>query len=311
MTSNPNTLPILCSICNVPTNVITDQILRELICTKCGSVLKDGLQDVNLQLNFSNHDDMYLKGRNGVGGGEGIPTSLAKHDKGLYTIIGKTDRDASGQEIKVEMKNRINRWRTWDARSQIRSVKEKNLSFAFIQLRKLKDEFSLPDSIIEKTAYIYRKIQERRLAKGISIKVVISIACYIACRELEIPRTLKEIAEISNTDEKKLFTFYKKAIIELDLKVPQANPLKMIVKIANICKISEKTKRYAINIMNEILKKELFTSKDPMGLAGAIVYMACKKYGENVIQYQIANATGITVVTLRNNLKFIRSCLKY
>ena len=62
--------------------------------------------------------------------------------------------------------------------------------------------------------------------------------------------------------------------------------------------------------MNDILKKKLFTGKDPMGLAGAIVYLTCKRNGEKIIQYQIANATGITLVTLRKNLKFIEMYLQ-
>jgi transcription initiation factor TFIIIB Brf1 subunit/transcription initiation factor TFIIB len=62
--------------------------------------------------------------------------------------------------------------------------------------------------------------------------------------------------------------------------------------------------------MNNFINKKLSTCKDPTGLAGAIVYMACKRNGEHTIQYQIANATGITIVTLRNNLRFLEEYLK-
>ena len=48
----------------------------------------------------------------------GAPTSLAKYDRGLSTVIGKIDKDASGRQIDLAMKSRIGRWRTWDARSQ-------------------------------------------------------------------------------------------------------------------------------------------------------------------------------------------------
>ena len=44
-----------------------------------------------------------------------------------------------------------------------------------------------------------------------------------------------------------------------------------------------------------------------MSLTGAIVYMACKKNGEHIIQYQIANATGVTLVTLRKNLRLLET----
>jgi transcription initiation factor TFIIIB Brf1 subunit/transcription initiation factor TFIIB len=33
----------------------------------------------------------------------GVSTSLSRHDMGLATIIGKTDRDASGHKIDIAM----------------------------------------------------------------------------------------------------------------------------------------------------------------------------------------------------------------
>jgi transcription initiation factor TFIIB len=148
------------------------------------------------------------------------------------------------------------------------------------------------------------------LTNGIPTKLAITAALYVACRELEIPRTLKELAEISDTDENNLSRFYRKMVFELDLRVPPADPLRMTVKIANICKTSEKTKRHALKMMSEIIQKKPFTSKDPMGLAGAAVYMAGKRNGEHIIQFKIANATGVTLVTLRKDLRFIESMLK-
>jgi transcription initiation factor TFIIB len=128
---------------------------------------------------------------------------LSRHDMGLSTVIGKTNRDASGQQIDTKMRNRIGRWRILDIKSQLLKHKARNLFLAFITLQILKDQMGLTDSVIEKAAYVYRKIHERKLAKGISTKLAITTALYIACREMEIPRTLKEISEISNTDEKK------------------------------------------------------------------------------------------------------------
>jgi transcription initiation factor TFIIB len=302
---------VICSLCNKPTNIITDHELLENICMNCGSIIinKDKCHDENTQEDNQNKEISNFKYKT-TSGSHRTDASLTRHDMGLSTVIGKTNRDASGRQIDVEMRNRINRWRTWDTRSQFQHSKEKNLHTAFIHLQKLKDKLSLPDSVIEKAAYIYRKIQEKKLANGIQIKLPITVALYISCREMEIPRTLKELAEISNADEKYLSKFYRKVIFELDLKVPQADPLKMILKIANVCKTSEKTKRDAIRLMNEIIKRKLITSKDPMGLAGAIVYMADKINGEHIIQYQIANATGVTLVTIRKNLRFLEECLK-
>jgi len=67
----------------------------------------------------------------------------------------------------------------------------------------------------------------------------------------------------------------------------------------------KKTKRDALKSTSEIIKKKLFVSKDPIGLAVAIVYMAYKKM-VNIFQYQFANSTGIILVTLRKNKILMR-----
>ncbi|MDQ4074416.1 MAG: transcription initiation factor IIB [Thermoproteota archaeon] len=295
---------VLCPLCNKQTSIITDQESGEVICTNCGSVVTDKVQDTRAEWNTFSSEDMQSKVRTGA------PTTLARHDKGLYTVIGNINRDASGQQIDAAMKNRIGRWRTWDFRSQNSNSTERSLHTAFVQLDMVKGALGLPDSVIEKIAYLYRKIHERRLVRGRTIKGALAVAAYIACREMEIPRTLKEIAEISDVKEKEISKLFRKVMIELDLKIPQVDPMKIIVKIANKCGISEKTKRHAIKIMAEIIKKRISAGKDPMGMAGAVLYMSCKKQGEGITQGQIAEVAGVTEVTIRHDLNSITQMLK-
>jgi transcription initiation factor TFIIB len=294
---------ILCSLCNMDTNILTDLESGEVICTNCGSVMNDKLQETKAEWNTFDSEDGNSKVRTGA------PTSLAKHDRGLSTVIGKINRDAAGQQIDTAMKNRIDRWRKWDFRSQ-NSHAERNLHTAFIHLDMMKSALGLPDSVIEKIAYLYRKIQERGLVRGRTIKGVVAVASYIACREMEIPRTLKEISYISNVQEKAISKIYRKVMVELDLKMPQVDLMRIIVKIANKCGISEKAKRYAMKMMAEIIKKEISVGKHPMGLAGAVLYMSCKNYDEGITQGQIAEVAGVTEVTIRHNLDSIMKMIK-
>ena len=261
------------------------------------------LLETKAEWNAFDSEDRNSKSRTGA------PTSLAKHDRGLSTVIGKINRDAAGQQIDIAMKNRINRWRKWDFRSQ-NSHAERNLHTAFIHLDMMKSALGLPDSVIEKIAYLYRKIQERGLVRGRTIKGVVAVASYIACREMEIPRTLKEISDISNVREKAISKIYRKVMVELDLKMPQVDLMRIIVKIANKCGISEKSKRYAMKMMAEIIKKEISVGKHPMGLAGAVLYMSCKNYDEGITQGQIAEVAGVTEVTIRHNLDSIMKMIK-
>jgi len=64
-----------------------------------------------------------------------------------------------------------------------------------------------------------------------------------------------------------------------------------------------RTKRQAIKIMDDVTKKEISAGKDPMGLAATVLYISCIRTGQNITQKDIAQAAGITEVTLRNRFR--------
>jgi transcription initiation factor TFIIB len=80
----------------------------------------------------------------------------------------------------------------------------------------------LGSHIIEKTAYIYRKAEDRGLVRGRTTSGMVTAALYLACREIVVPRTLKEIAAVSNTKRKHIALCCRLLISGLDLKVPMA-----------------------------------------------------------------------------------------
>jgi transcription initiation factor TFIIB len=304
--SNSQLTPI-CSICK-SNQIITDSDSGELICSKCGQVISDKVeQDGPEWRNF----DLLSPGQSSTGRSRaGMSTSLARHDMGLSTIIGRTDRDASGQKIDVAMRSTMERLRTWDYRTQIRSATDRNLRNAFFKLDILKDKLGLTDSVVEKVAYIYRKAQERGLVRGRTISGVLAAAIYIACREMGISRTLKDIAAYSDVKFKEVTKSYRLLCIELDHKVPIIDPMKYIAKVANTANLSEKTKRQAAEIMNNITKREISAGKNPMGLAASVLYMSSLKTGENITQSNLSDAAGVTEVTLRNRYKDLMNRLE-
>ena len=84
---------------------------------------------------------------------------------------------------------------------------------------------------------------------------------------------------------------------------PTCDPIKCVVKVANKATIDERTKRQAIKMMDDVTKKEISAGKDPMGLAATVLYISCIKTGENITRRDIAQAAGITEVTLRNRFR--------
>lgn len=287
----------LCSACNKRA-FISDQERGEIICSNCGLVLSDKATELRAEWRTF---DAESKAR------AGTPLSMARHDMGLSTVIGRMNKDASGNVLNPATLSAINRLRTWDSRIQIQGSSDRNLLQAFDELDRLKTKLNLSDAIVEKTAYTYRKARGRQLARGRTTSSLLSACTYLSCRELDAPVTLKDIAAFSDIRRKSVSRNYRLLVRELDIKVPMIDPMKCVVKIANKAGLSERTKRQAMHIMDNLAKTEIRAGKNPLGFAATILYVSCLIEGEVVTQKIIAEAAGVTDMTIRNRFKHFKS----
>ena len=96
---------------------------------------------------------------------------------------------------------------------------------------------------------------------------------------------------------------------ELDSAMPVVDPIECVPGIANRAVISERTKRHATKILKLAEQHKISAGKDPMGLAAAALYVACTECGENKTQRDVAEAAGVTEVTIRNRYKGLKTAL--
>ncbi|MFZ0695898.1 MAG: TFIIB-type zinc ribbon-containing protein, partial [Nitrososphaeraceae archaeon] len=217
---------VVCPNCNVNldsdnknsnnSNIITDHESGEYICSNCGIVLSaEKAQETRPEwraFNTGQSNNNRIR--------TGMPASLARHDMGLSTIIVRGDRDYTGNRISASIKSTIDRLRILDYRTQLYDSTDRSLKKAFSELDKLKDKLVLPDSVVEKAAYIYRKAQSRGMVRGRTVSAMLAAAIYIACREIEVGKTLKDIAQGANVKPKTLSQSYRIILTELDIKTP-------------------------------------------------------------------------------------------
>ena len=302
MIKNNNLNESKCPSCG-DRKIITDQNTGELFCSNCGLVVTDKIMDTGAEWrSFAN--DQTEKTRVGAG------TSLTIHDMGLSTIIGTANKDSTGKPLTSNMKSSIERLRVWDSRSQAHTSQDKNLRQALNEMNKVQDKLALTDSVVEKAAYIYRKSLEKKLVRGRSIQGLVAACLYAACRNTETPRTLQDIANGMNIRKKDIARCYRLIFRELELKMPVIDPVKGVSRIASVAKLTEKSKRKAVKILNQAKETGLVAGKDPMGIAAASLYLACISTGEIKSQKQISLASGITEVTIRNRCVGLREMLK-
>jgi len=281
-------------------SLLTDAETGEQFCAKCGFVISEKSQASGPEWRSFQKDGGPDPTRTGA------PTSLTIHDRGLSTVINPQNKDASGKPLSASMKSTIERLRTWDSRSQVKETADRNLRQALNELSRLKDKLAISANVFEKAAYIYRKALEKKLVRGRSISAMIAASLYAACRDTETPRTLKDVADAANVKRKDISRCYRILHHELELKMPVVDSIQLIARISSKLAITEKTKRDAVKVLQEVQKRKESSGKDPMGLAASALYLACVKNEVSITQRDLAEAAGVTEVTIRNRYKTLR-----
>ena len=290
----------ICSLCDSKA-LVFDAETSETVCSSCGMVVHDNTESMGPEWRVYSGGDIESKSRTGM------PTSLAFHDMGLSTFISYSNVDANGAVISPEQMSKVQRMRRWNKISSNNRSYHRNLKNAFAILSTVKDKLSLNDALIEKSAYNYRKALDRRIIKGRSIRALVVASVYAACRELNVPRTLDEIAETANTDSIFAGKCYRLLVRFLKLHLPVLDSNVYLAKIANKANVSEKTYRRALEMLTAIKENPISHGKDPNALAVAVLYAACLKENEKVSQAQIAVAGDTSIVTLRKRYQDVKS----
>ena len=281
-------------------NCVHDYDTGETVCGDCGLVLFEQMLDKGPEWRAFTQQEKASRSR------VGMPTSYSIHDKGLSTTISQVDRDAFGRKLPVTTRLLMWRLRKWQIRSRVHSSTDRNLAQAMSELDRLSGKVYIPPQIKEKAALIYRKALDKSLVRGRSIAAITAAALYAACRGSGTPRTLREISEASLVGKKDVARCYRLLLHELEFHMPIADPLTYVSKIAEKNGISGKSQGTAIALLREARQKRVLAGKDPMGLAAATLYIACLQNNERITQKDIAEAAGVTEVTVRNRYKALK-----
>ena len=273
-----------------------DEIAGEQYCLDCGKVLVENIVDFAAELHSLEYQNLRT----------GPKTTLNFHDRGLSTDIGRSDLDSAGMPLSFEMKYSFRRMRMWDARSKAKTTSARNLRVALLEMEKLKEKLALSDAILQRGSYFYRKASEKKLIRGRSVKSVVGACVYASCRDLGTTRTIIEISKNLQENKRNIARSYRILFQRLNLGVPVADITKSITKFANNLEISEKTKREAISIYQNLKEHKVTAGKKPDAVAATVIYMACIINKETVSQNKIAKVCGVTGITIRARIAEFR-----
>jgi transcription initiation factor TFIIB len=270
-----------------------DKTRGEIVCAKCGLIKEDTMIDTSPEWRAFDEEQISRRTR------AGAPLTFTKHDKGLTTEIGR----GRGELFKVTPSKRAQYYRLTKWQKRLVESKDRNLSFALSELQRLVSFLGLPKSVHEEVAKKYEQAVDRGLVRGRSMESVIAALLYTVCREMETPRTLEEIAEASGVERREIGRTYRYIARELTMRILPAMPQAYVPRFASMLGLSDKVQARAIRLLELAKKYEATSGKGPTGVAAATLYIAAVLEGEKRTQREIADAIGVTEVTIRNRFK--------
>jgi transcription initiation factor TFIIB len=330
----------ICPECN--SSIIHDNIKGEFICSVCGYVIEDQMQDYGIDLQNNNSYNKLNSRSSGY-------NSISYHDFGLHTEIDYQGKDYTGKGFDDQAKKIVTNLRKWNTIIRISNSKERRLSNVLAKINEICSNASFPKVVCETAALMYRIYENKYDTKGKSSVCMAAAALYYACKTCCILRSLSEIIKLCSTNDdyhenlKLASKYYRSMVIicedeefismsqinitpsnEINKKdrntpthnskqkynygisnIQAININQYISKLANLSKFDTKIERLALNIAKKTQNHLLSDGKSPNGIAAAYLYIASILLGVNILQIDISKLAGVTEVTIRNRCKDI------
>ncbi|XP_073015945.1 transcription initiation factor IIB isoform X1 [Primulina eburnea] len=285
-----------CPDCKRATEVVFDHSAGDTVCSECGLVLEAHSIDETFEWRtFANESGDNDPVR--VGG----PTNPLLTDGGLSTVISKPNGSAGEY-----LSSSVSRWQNRG------SNPDRSLIQAFKTIAIMADRLGLVATIKDRANEIYKKVEDQKPLRGRNQDAILAACLYIACRQEDKPRTVKEICSVANGATKKEIGRAKEFIVkQLEVEMGQSMEMGTIHAgdfLRRFCSHLGMTNQ-AVKAAQEAVQKseELDVRRSPISIAAAVIYIITQLSDDKKLLKDISLATGVAEGTIRNSYKDLYS----
>ncbi|SDJ69030.1 Transcription initiation factor IIB (TFIIB) [Halovenus aranensis] len=265
----------------------------ETVCQQCGLVVDEHAIDPGPEWrSFADEDTNPER--------TGAPLTRSRHDRGLSTEIGHTNR------LTGRKRRRVARMRRQHKRTQIRSKVERNRVYAFTEIRRLVGALDLPEHIREQSCVLFESAQDADLLQGRSIEGFAAAAVYATCRAQTVSRTCEEVTETAKATRAELDAAYDAMNRSLGLPTGPIHPREYLARFASKLDLSQAVEMRAQELAGEAREQGLDTGRDPSGVAAACLYTAAQERECSLTQQAVADVADVAPVTVRSTYYDLR-----
>ena len=188
-------------------------------------------------------------------------------------------------------------------RGWLESHKEKHNMRAWQCISRVTDHTHLPEQVRKEAMRVYRRVADKDLCKGRTLKPIVLACVYIACKTHKCPRKAEDIAMWGMSDKKDILRDYKMIKKNMDISIPQEDPLDYILEYGYLFGDDDRPRKYASDLYKKVEQKGMVSGKKPKAIASAVIYITAKVHQIPISQKKLSKMTGLVELTIRKRVK--------
>eukprot|EP01123_Difflugia_compressa_P003082 TRINITY_DN1394_c0_g2_i1.p1 TRINITY_DN1394_c0_g2~~TRINITY_DN1394_c0_g2_i1.p1 ORF type:complete len:300 (-),score=64.11 TRINITY_DN1394_c0_g2_i1:241-1140(-) len=189
--------------------------------------------------------------------------------------------------------------------ANISGNEQKTLSQASSKISEIADGLGLKDDVKKRAKQLYKEFETKKTRKirGSNGDAIIVAILYLACKELGVSRTFKELSKETGAKEqeiKKMYLVLTKQLRTTSRASPVA-PHELVIRICSNLELPGQVKSVGEHIAKKGASK--LEGKSPSSIAAASIYMAVRHLSIPCSEKDIAKAASISPSTVKNIFK--------
>lgn len=196
---------------------------------------------------------------------------------------------------------------SWADYYTVTNSTEQQVAYALEHLEALSDELNLTTDTRTRAAEIYAEAAIANVTDGRPTQLVVAAAAVTGGREVGAPRPVRCVATVIDSPEKSLDRAVRILNRELDLTSTICCPEDYLTFLCRELDLGTEVEHVAREQARTVDESRSLVGKNPVGIAGALLYFASDGA---VTQRAIAAAAGVTNETIRARLKDCRQLLQ-
>ena len=192
--------------------------------------------------------------------------------------------------------------------------KERSIYKVFLDIQNVCVRHNIPSKIVNEAKSIYKIVSTTKISRGTNRSGIIASCVYFACKECDVPRSSKEIADMFGITSNIMTKGVKKCqeIIHMDKKnknriskTKSTKPVDFISRFCNKLNIKDTDTEKIMKICEITVDNYIISENTPPSIASGCIYYFIKKKGLEVTKKNISDICKISEVTINKCCKII------